>query len=77
MLPVGSHTTILVDGFELKLLEADFNGAGGVKSSMAISSLGKVDRSATNKLTCRGFSYKQITHCREISYNKSPCREIS
>ena len=58
MPPVGSHTTILVDGFELKLLEADFNGAGGVKSSMAISSLGKVDRSAT---PCSDFSYKQIT----------------
>ena len=30
-------------GFELKLLEAGFNGAGGVKSSMEISGLGKVD----------------------------------
>ena len=34
---------ILVDGFKLKLLEVDFSGAGGVKSSMEISSLGKVD----------------------------------
>ena len=44
MPPEGSHTIILVHGFELKLLEAGFNGAGGVKSLMAISGLGKVDR---------------------------------
>ena len=44
MPPESSHITILVHGIELKLLEAGFNGAGGVKSSMAISGLGKVDR---------------------------------
>ena len=43
MPPGGSHTTIVVHGFELKLLEAGFNGAGGVKSLMAISGLSKTD----------------------------------
>ena len=43
MPPEGSHTTIIVHGFELKLLEVGFNGAGGVKRLMAISGLVKVD----------------------------------
>ena len=42
-IPEYCHTTILVHGFKLKLLDAGFNGAGGVKSLMEISGLGKVD----------------------------------
>ena len=37
------HIAILVHGFKLKLLDAGFNGAGGVKYLMEISGLGKVD----------------------------------
>ena len=48
--PEGSRTTILVHDFELKLLEAGFNGAGYVKSSMEISGLGKVDRLGLTEL---------------------------